>query len=71
MATTTHKETKVADEKVGDSSETDGPAYVKPEHAESDNTSLESGPGFDQSATKKLLRKLDWHLVPFLALLYL
>ncbi|KAG0633986.1 major facilitator superfamily domain-containing protein [Tuber brumale] len=26
---------------------------------------------FDEKRTKKLLRKLDWHLVPFLALLYL
>ena len=53
-------------------SETDGPVYVKPEHIhDSDNTSLESGTPFDQATTKKLLRKLDWHLVPFLALLYL
>ena len=28
-------------------------------------------PQFDQARTKTLLRKLDWHLVPFLALLYL
>lgn len=36
-------------------------------------STLESaeGPVFDQTRTKKLLRKLDWHLVPFLALLYL
>ncbi|KAF6804089.1 high-affinity nicotinic acid transporter [Colletotrichum sojae] len=27
--------------------------------------------GFDQAATKKLLRKIDWALIPFLALLYL
>jgi hypothetical protein len=27
--------------------------------------------GFDEKQTKKLLRKLDIHLVPFLALLYL
>jgi len=34
--------------------------------------SLETGSvGFDAEATKKLLRRLDWHLVPFLALLYL
>ena len=29
------------------------------------------GPGFDDKETKKLLRKIDWHLIPFLALLYL
>ena len=28
-------------------------------------------PQFDQARTKTLLRKLDWHLVPFLSLLYL
>jgi hypothetical protein len=28
-------------------------------------------PQFDNARTKTLLRKLDWHLVPFLALLYL
>jgi hypothetical protein len=35
--------------------------------------SLESADsaGFDEQRTKTLLRRLDWHLVPFLALLYL
>jgi hypothetical protein len=28
-------------------------------------------PSFDPKRTKKLLRKLDWNIVPFLALLYL
>jgi hypothetical protein len=27
--------------------------------------------GFDEKATKKLIRKLDWHLIPFLSLIYL
>jgi hypothetical protein len=27
--------------------------------------------GFDAAATKKLLRKLDWHLIPFMSLIYL
>ncbi|KAI4649188.1 hypothetical protein J4E93_003502 [Alternaria ventricosa] len=27
--------------------------------------------GFDAVATKKLLRKLDWHLIPFMSLIYL
>lgn len=44
-------------------------------HADSSTTpsTLESseGPVFDAARTKKLLRKMDWHLVPFLALLYL
>jgi hypothetical protein len=31
----------------------------------------QDAPQFDKTRTKTLLRKLDWHLVPFLALLYL
>jgi hypothetical protein len=27
--------------------------------------------GFDAFATKKLLRKLDWHIIPFMSLIYL
>lgn len=27
--------------------------------------------GFDKIATKKLLRKLDWHIIPFMSLIYL
>lgn len=27
--------------------------------------------GFDHVATKKLLRKLDWHIIPFMSLIYL
>lgn len=27
--------------------------------------------GFDHAATKKLLRKLDWHIIPFMSLIYL
>lgn len=27
--------------------------------------------GFDASATKKLLRKLDWNIIPFMSLIYL
>lgn len=26
---------------------------------------------FDSQGTKRLLRKLDWHLIPFLSLIYL
>lgn len=29
------------------------------------------GPGWDESTTKKLIRKIDYRLIPFLALLYL
>ena len=43
-------------------SETDTP-HTPPEYVDA--------PHFDGARTKKLLRKLDWHLVPFLALLYL
>lgn len=34
-------------------------------------SSTDELPAFDAKATKRLLRKLDYHLVPFLALLYL
>lgn len=27
--------------------------------------------GYDHKATKKLLRKLDWHIIPFMSLIYL
>lgn len=26
---------------------------------------------YDRNATKKLLRKLDWHIIPFMSLIYL
>jgi hypothetical protein len=39
--------------------------------SEDRNTSPENAVPFDLKATQNLLRKLDFHLVPFLALLYL
>jgi len=39
------------------------------EHAESLSSS--EGLGYDDKATAKLIRKIDWRLLPFLALLYL
>lgn len=27
--------------------------------------------GWDDSATKRLLRRLDWHILPFMSLIYL
>lgn len=51
---------------------------VKPGETQIDDTSnvkessaLESAVEWDESATKKLIRKIDWRLIPFLALLYL
>jgi len=41
------------------------PGDVTPQSIESEE------PMFDEKKTKRLLRKLDWNLVPFLALLYL
>jgi hypothetical protein len=37
------------------------------------STSIEitEAQGFDEQGTKKLIRKLDWHLIPFLSLIYL
>lgn len=27
--------------------------------------------GYDEGATKRLLRRLDWHIIPFMSLIYL
>lgn len=27
--------------------------------------------GYDKAETKRLLRKLDWHLIPYMSLIYL
>jgi len=27
--------------------------------------------GWDEKSTKRLLRKLDWHIIPFMSLIYL
>ncbi|TFK38868.1 high-affinity nicotinic acid transporter [Crucibulum laeve] len=41
-------------------------------HVEASPSAVETaGPTFDSERTGKLLRKMDWNLVPFLALLYL
>jgi hypothetical protein len=39
--------------------------------ANSSATDSPQSQSFDQAATRRLLRKLDWHLIPFLALIYL
>lgn len=36
-----------------------------------DHCSLENAVEWDEAATKRLMRKIDWRLIPFLALLYL
>lgn len=36
-----------------------------------DSSSEENAVEWDDAATKKLIRKIDWRLIPFLALLYL
>lgn len=36
-----------------------------------DVTFVEDNPTYDTLQTKRLLRKIDWHLIPFLSLLYL
>lgn len=36
-----------------------------------DSSSLENAMAWDEAATKRLIRKIDWRLIPFLALLYL
>lgn len=48
---------------------------IKVDAANPDGAAIPSegsdAPTFNAKRTKKLLRKLDWHLVPFLSLLYL
>lgn len=44
------------------------------QHVESASSGYSSGeeqPLFDEKATKRIIRKMDWNLLPFLALLYL
>lgn len=44
------------------------------QHVETANSGYSSGdeqPMFDEKATKRIIRKMDWNLLPFLALLYL
>jgi len=36
-----------------------------------DTVFVEDVPTYDTLQTKRLLRKIDWHLIPFLSLLYL
>lgn len=49
-----------------------GDEVVKSEK-KSDNVSLHvaEAQGFDEKETFRLLRKLDWHLIPFMSLIYL
>ena len=39
--------------------------------ATSSSTENSESQPFNQAATKRLLRKLDWHLIPILALIYM
>lgn len=34
-------------------------------------TQVDEAQGYDQKATKALLRKLDWNIIPFMSLIYL
>lgn len=54
----------------GDGKRTSITSHILGDHDDK-SVSLDEAVPFDQQATKTLLRKLDWHLVPFLALLYL
>ena len=37
----------------------------------SNSIDITEAQGFDEKATKKLIRRIDWHLIPFLSLIYL
>ena len=51
--------------------------FMVPDSKEEEVDAVESGSsssqelGYDEKQTKKLIRKIDWALLPFLALLYL
>lgn len=54
-------------------------SFIKPKSSEDSQSVLEKphvevggdGPSYDAARTARLLRKMDWNIVPFLALLYL
>lgn len=54
-------------------------SFLKPKSSEDSGSVLEkphvnvydAGPKFSKERTAQLLRKMDWNIVPFLALLYL
>jgi len=48
-------------------------ADVTPSGDTSDALSVQVGEsqGWDPKSTKALLRKLDWHIIPFMSLIYL
>lgn len=58
-----------SNDSAGDSSDTDYKTANSPRVVETEAISREVP--FEAARTKKLLRKLDFHLVPFLSLLYL
>jgi hypothetical protein len=37
----------------------------------SDDVDYAEAQGWDEHATKRLLRRLDWHIIPFMSLIYL
>lgn len=55
----------------GESTPTSINAPKEGEVIEAENGGLEHQGGYDALQSKKLVRKIDWVLIPFLALLYL
>jgi hypothetical protein len=47
------------------------PTIQSIESSSSGLVDLVEAQGFEKNATKRLVRKLDWHLIPFLSLIYL
>jgi hypothetical protein len=63
---------KLSMEKAGEDGKKSVSVHVLADSEDRDTSpSPEKAIPFDQKATRTLLRKLDFHLVPFLALLYL
>lgn len=46
-------------------------AEVASDSGNGSGSDITDSAGFDQKATKKLLRRLDWHIIPFMSLIYL
>lgn len=64
--------TSMDDNKSGEKQVEDAGERAARRDDDDDNEShLESGAEWDEAAVRRLVRKIDWRLIPFLALLYL
>lgn len=47
------------------------PAVESQEISTSESVEFAEAQGWDAANTKRLLRRLDWHILPFMSLIYL